>query len=299
MNLSVSLAGLTLPSPVLLASGTCGNGEELADFMDMRRLGGIILKGTTLLPQEGNKPQRIIETPAGILNSIGLQNPGIDVTLSEKTRFAASLGIPCIINISGHSCDEYAEMAARTDACVSADAIEMNVSCPNVDKGGMAFGTDARVLFDAVSATRRCTSKPLIVKLSPNVTDIKEMARAAVDAGADALSLINTLVGMVIDTQKRRPVLARSIGGLSGPAVRPVALRMVWDVCHSVDVPVIGIGGITTTDDALQFLIAGAVAVQIGTASFFHPSAAIDILKGIEDYCNDNNFNAYTDMRIE
>lgn len=299
MNLSVSIADVTLPSPVLLASGTCGNGEELVDFMDMKHLGGIILKGATLNPQEGNKPQRIIETPAGILNSIGLQNPGIDVTLAEKTQFAASHGIPCIVNISGHSCDEYAEMAARTDACKNADAIEMNVSCPNVDKGGMAFGTDARVLFDAVSAVRRCTNKPLIVKLSPNVTDIKEMARAAVDAGADALSLINTLVGMAIDTKTRRPVLSRRIGGLSGPAVRPVAVRMVWDVCRSVDIPVIGIGGITSVDDALQFFIAGAVAVQIGTASFFHPSTAIDILKGIEKYCKENNFTTHTEMRAE
>lgn len=298
MNLSVPLGKITLPAPVLLASGTCGNGEELAPFMDLTRLGGVVLKGATARPQEGNVPQRIIETPAGILNAIGLQNPGIDTTLKEKAPYVANLGIPCIVNIAGHTCDEFAAMAAQCDACDACHAIEMNVSCPNVDKGGMTFGTDATLLAEAVAAARTATHKTLIVKLSPNVTDITLMARTAVDAGADALSLINTLVGMVIDTQTRRPVLQRGIGGLSGPAIRPIALRMVWDVCRAVDVPVIGIGGITSADDALQFFIAGAAAVQVGTASFFSPTAACDILEGIQTYCITHNLHSLADLRV-
>jgi len=284
IDLRVSIGSLVLPNPVLVASGTFGNGEEMAELIDLRVLGGIVLKGTTLRPRRGNAPMRVVETPAGLLNAIGLQNVGIEETLRSKAPFVKRFGIPAIINIAGETADEYAEMAARADACAAVDAIELNVSCPNVQRGGIAFGTDAQVLGATVRCARAATRKPLIVKLSPNVTDIVAMARAAADAGADALSLINTVVGMVIDVPRRRPVLANGIGGLSGPAVRPIAVAMTWKVARAVSLPVIGMGGIACLEDALQFFIAGAAAVQVGTATFVNPHCAVEIAAGLRRY---------------
>ena len=284
IDLRVRIGSLVLPNPVLVASGTFGNGEEMAELIDLRALGGVVLKGTTLRPRHGNAPMRIIKTPAGLLNAIGLQNVGIEETLRSKAPFVKRFGIPAIINIAGETVDEYAEMAAQADACTAIDAIELNVSCPNVQRGGIAFGTDAQVLGAVVRNARAATRKPLIVKLSPNVTDIVAMARAAEDAGADALSLINTVIGMVIDVPRRRPALANGIGGLSGPAVRPIAVAMTWKVARAVALPVIGMGGIACLDDALQFFVAGAMAIQVGTASFTNPLCAVEIAAGLRRY---------------
>lgn len=284
IDLTVQIGSLVLPNPVLVASGTFSNGEEMTELVDLSRLGGIVMKGTTLHPRTGNPYSRVVETPSGLLNSIGLQNVGLEETLAVKAPFIKQYGIPAIINISGETTEEYAEMARRIDDCPAVDAIEMNVSCPNVRQGGIAFGTDDRILADAVNKTRAATRKPLIVKLSPNVTDITAMARAVEDAGADAVSLINTLVGMVIDTRTRMPVLANKIGGLSGPAVRPVAVRMTWQVAGAVSIPVIGMGGIEKLDDALQFFIAGAAAIQVGTANFYNPTVSVDLVDALTNY---------------
>lgn len=296
-DLSVTIGSLTLPNPVLVASGTFGNGEEMSELIDLRQLGGIVLKGTTLRPRLGNAPARVVETPAGLLNAIGLQNPGIDETLRDKAPFVKRMGVPCIINVSGESADEYGELAARSDASPHVDAIELNVSCPNVKCGGIAFGTDEEMLGAAVRAARVATRKPLIVKLSPNVTDIARMARIVEDAGADAVSLINTLLGMVIDVKKRRPVLANKVGGLSGPAVRPVAVCMTWKVARAVSIPVIGMGGIETLDDALQFFIVGASAVQVGTATFYNPRAAVELVAALRTYMQEHNIATLAELR--
>jgi len=296
-DLSVKIGALTLPNPVLVASGTFGNGEEMSALIDLRQLGGIVLKGTTLRPRQGNAPARVVETPSGVLNAIGLQNPGIEETLRDKAPFVKHFGIPCIINVSGESVDDYGELAARSDACAAVDAIELNVSCPNVKCGGIAFGTNEELLRDAVRAARAATRKPLIVKLSPNVTDIARMARIAEEAGADAVSLINTLLGMVIDVNKRRPVLANNVGGLSGPAVRPVAVCMTWKVARAVAIPVIGMGGIETLDDALQFFIAGACAVQVGTANFYNPRAAVDLAAALRAFMSTHNLASLAELR--
>lgn len=296
-DLSVKIGTLVLPNPVLVASGTFGNGEEMSELIDLQHLGGIVLKGTTLRPRLGNAPARVVETPSGLLNAIGLQNPGIDETLRDKAPFVKRMGVPCIINVSGESVDEYGELAARSDACDAVDAIEMNVSCPNVKSGGIAFGTNETLLRDAVRAARAATRKPLMVKLSPNVTDITRMAQIVAEAGADAVSLINTLVGMVIDVRRRRPVLANKIGGLSGPAVRPVAVCMTWKVAHAVSIPVIGMGGIETLDDALQFFIAGACAVQVGTATFYNPRAAVELVAALRAYMQQQNITTLAELR--
>lgn len=297
VDLSVKIGSLVLPNPVLVASGTFGNGEEMSELMDLRQLGGIVLKGTTLRPRLGNAPARVVETPSGLLNSIGLQNPGIDETLEQKAPFVKRFGIPCIINISGESVDEYAELAARSDACAAVDAIELNVSCPNVQCGGIAFGTNEQLLRDAVRAARAATRKPLIVKLSPNVTDIARMALIAEAAGADAISLINTLLGMVIDVKKRRPVLANKVGGLSGPAIRPVAVYMTWKVARAVSIPVIGMGGIEKLEDALQFFMVGAQAIQIGTATFYNPRAAVELVAAVRAYAEEYQLSSLSELR--
>jgi len=297
MNTVVKIGSMVLPNPILVASGTFGNGEEMNELIDLRRLGGIVMKGTTLKPRQGNESSRVVETPAGLLNSIGLQNPGIDETLRVKAPFIKQFGIPALINISAESAEDYGEMAALAGACSHIDAIEMNVSCPNVKQGGMAFGTNEKMLAEAVKRARAATAKPLIVKLSPNVTDIALMARVAEEHGADAVSLINTLVGMVIDTKRRKPVLANKIGGLSGPAVRPVAVRMTWQVAKAVTIPVIGMGGIEKLDDALQFFIAGACAVQVGTATFYNPAAAVEIIDALDAYLQQHGFESHLDLR--
>ena len=297
-DLSVKIGNVTFKNPVWVASGTFGNGEDLEGLADLNKLGAVVMKGTTLYPREGNPFSRIVETPSGILNCIGLQTPGLDVVLKEKARYLSEKGVAAILNISGHSAEEYGEMAAHAEECPYVTAVEMNVSCPNVKEGGITFGTDVKVLGPAVGFARQgLKTKPLIVKLSPNVTDITVMAKCAEDNGADAVSLINTLTGLVIDTKRRRPVLGNITGGLSGPAVRPVAVRMVWQTAKAVKIPVVGLGGIEKLDDALQFFIAGASAVQIGTATFYEPRTAETIAEGLERYMAENGFASIADLK--
>ena len=297
-DLSVKIGNVTFKNPVWVASGTFGNGEDLEGLADLNKLGAVVMKGTTLYPREGNPFSRIVETPSGILNCIGLQNPGLDVVLKEKARYLSEKGVAAILNISGHSAEEYGEMAAHAEECPYVTAVEMNVSCPNVKEGGITFGTDVKVLGPAVACARKgLKTKPLIVKLSPNVTDITVMAKCAEDNGADAVSLINTLTGLVIDTKRRRPVLGNITGGLSGPAVRPVAVRMVWQTAKAVKIPVVGLGGIEKLDDALQFFIAGASAVQIGTATFYEPRTAETVAEGLERYMAENGFKSIADLK--
>jgi len=287
-DMSVEIAGLKLRNPVITASGTFGYGQEFAGYVDLERLGAFVTKGLSLKPRGGNPTPRIVETPGGMLNAIGLQNVGIEAFIEKKVPFLRTVNTPAIANFFGNTIDEYAEMAYRLDAIHEIAALEINISCPNVKQGGIVFGTDPKCAFDVVSACRERTVKPLIVKLSPNVTDIVIMARACVDAGADALSLINTLTGMAIDLNRRKPVLANITGGFSGPAIKPVALRMVWQVARAVDIPIIGIGGIMNATDALEFILAGATAVQIGTASFINPSVSQEIADGIENWLTEN-----------
>lgn len=289
VDLSVTIGSLRLRNPVMLASGCCGYGDELARFVDLSTLGAIMVKGTTREPRFGNPPPRITETPAGMLNSIGLQNPGIEAVIAEKLPWLADLGVPVIVNISGATVDDYVCCARRLAEDERAHAIELNVSCPNVKQGGILFGTDARALAEVTRAVREAFPRTLIVKLTPNVTDIAAMAVAAEEAGADALSSINTLVGMAVDVRSRRPMLYTTTGGLSGPAIRPVAVRCTYLVARAVSIPVIGMGGITTARDALEFILVGATAIAIGTASLVDPLAYQNVLRGIEDYCRKEN----------
>ena len=288
VNLSVNVAGMALRNPTMTASGTFGYGAEFAPYMDLQSIGAIVTKGLSLRPQAGNDTPRIIETPAGMLNAIGLQNVGIDAFVEKKVPFLRTVNTPCIANFFGNTVEEYAEMARRLDAIPEVAGLEMNISCPNVKCGGIQFGSDPVSAATVVAACRAACNKPLIVKLSPNVTDVVAMARACVDAGADSLSLINTLVGMAIDVKTRRPVLANTTGGLSGPAIKPVALRMVWQVAQAVKVPLIGIGGIMSATDVVEFLLAGATAVQVGTASFVTPGIAQTIAEDLEQWMQDN-----------
>ncbi len=287
-DMSVEIAGLKLRNPVMTASGTFGYGQEFAEYVDLERIGAFVTKGLSLKPKAGNPTPRIVETPGGMLNAIGLQNVGIDAFIAKKVPFLRSVNTPAIANFFGNTIDEYAELARRLDAIPEIAALEVNISCPNVKQGGIVFGTDPQCAYDVVTACREKTVKPLIVKLSPNVTDVVVMARACADAGADALSLINTLTGMAIDLDRRRPVLANITGGFSGPAIKPVALRMVWQVAQAIGLPVIGIGGIMTATDALEFILAGATAVQVGTASFINPRASQEIADGMEAWLAEN-----------
>ena len=287
-DMSVEIAGLKLRNPVMTASGTFGYGQEFAEYVDLERIGAFVTKGLSLKPRAGNPTPRIVETPGGMLNAIGLQNVGIEAFIEKKVPFLRTVTTPAIANFFGNTIDEYAELAGRLDAIPEIAALEVNISCPNVKQGGIVFGTDPQCAYDVVTACREKTVKPLIVKLSPNVTDIVAMARACADAGADALSLINTLTGMAIDLNRRRPVLANITGGFSGPAIKPIALRMVWQVAKAVDLPVIGIGGIMTATDALEFILAGATAVQVGTASFINPRASREIADGMEAWLAEN-----------
>lgn len=281
-DMSVNVAGIALRNPVMTASGTFGYGEEFSAYVNLETIGAFVTKGLSLKPRAGNPTPRIVETPGGMLNAIGLQNVGIDAFIAKKIPFVRSVNTPCIANFFGDTIDEYAEMTHRLDEIPEVVALEMNISCPNVKQGGIVFGTDPSCAASVVAACRAATRKPLIVKLSPNVTDVVSMAKACVDAGADSLSLINTLIGMAIDLKKRRPVLANVTGGFSGPAIKPVALRMVWQVARAVKVPIIGIGGIMNATDALEFILAGATAVQVGTASFINPGAAQTIVEEME-----------------
>ncbi len=295
-DMTVNLAGLELRNPVMTASGTFGYGSEFADHVDLETIGAFVTKGLSLRPRSGNPTPRIVETPGGMLNAIGLQNVGIDAFIAEKVPFLRSVNTPAIVNFFGNTPEEYAELACRLDGIPEVAALEVNISCPNVKQGGIVFGTDPACAGQVVSACRGATRKPLIVKLSPNVTDVVVMARACADAGADVLSLINTLTGMAIDLKSRRPVLANVTGGLSGPAIKPVALRMVWQVSRAVKLPVIGIGGIMSAGDALEFILAGASAVQVGTASFITPSAAQEIARGMEAWLVENGVARVSDL---
>lgn len=295
VNLAVNLGGLAMKNPVTTASGTFAAGMEYSDFVDVSALGAVTTKGVSLNGWEGNASPRIAEVPSGMLNSIGLQNPGVAHLKSEELPWLREQGATTIVNVSGHSFDEYVQVIeALEDAPV--DAYEVNISCPNVDAGGMTLGTHVPSVEKVVSLCREATSRPLIVKLTPNVTDITEIARAAEASGADAISLINTLLGMAIDVKRRRPVLARVVGGFSGPAVKPVALRMVWQCSKAVSVPILGMGGVTTGIDAVEFMLAGATAVAVGTANFMNPQATVDVIDGIIDYCEEQGVNDVNDL---
>ena len=311
IKLHVDLAGIQMKNPVMVASGTFGYGEEYGQFVDLRELGAIVAKSITLLPRAGNQPPRIAETPAGMLNAIGLQNVGLERFISEKMPLLQEVGVPIIVSISGEDVSEYVELAAKLSSLGRIAGIEVNISCPNVSRGGMMFGADPQMTYDLVKAVRdairtgtealplQAHPKPapiLIAKLSPNVTSIVEIASAAKEGGADALSLINTLLGMAIDVNARRPKLANITGGLSGPAIRPVAVRMVWQVTEAVDLPVIGMGGIMTAEDALEFIIAGARAVAVGTANFVNPLAAVEVISGIRDFMIRNDIRDVNDL---
>ena len=290
-NLSVEIGRLRLRNPVMTASGTFGYGEEYAPYVDLSRLGAIVVKGLSLKPRMGNPPPRIVETPCGMLNAVGLQNVGVNVFIREKLPFLAQFDLPVIANIFGESVEEYVKVAEILSQASGVHGLEVNISCPNVKKGGIAFGANPDMAADVTRRVKASTDLPVIVKLTPNVTDIAEIAESVEAAGADAISLINTITGMSVDIERRVPHLRNITGGLSGPAIKPVALRMVWQVIQRVSVPVIGLGGIMTARDALEFLIVGARAVQVGTAHFIHPHAAIEILEGIEDYLEQHQFD--------
>ena len=295
-DLSVKIGGLNLKNPVMTASGTFGYGLEFADFVNLEEIGGIIVKGTTLHPREGNPYPRMYETASGMLNCVGLQNKGVDYFCSHIYPQIKDIRTNMIVNVSGSCPEDYAECAARIDELEHIPAIELNISCPNVKQGGMVFGVTPEGAASVVKAVREAYHKTLIVKLSPNVTSVADIARSVVDAGADALSLINTLMGMAIDIEKKRPVLSINTGGLSGPAVKPVALRMVWQVAQAVNVPVIGLGGIMNARDAIEFLLAGASAIQIGTANFIDPAVTVKVAKGINDYLDSHGYSSVSEI---
>ncbi|MDO9516019.1 MAG: dihydroorotate dehydrogenase [Syntrophales bacterium] len=296
VRMGVDIGGLTLKNPVMTASGTFGYGEEYAGYLDLNRLGAIVVKGLSLNPREGNPPPRIIETASGMLNAVGLQNVGVKEFIDKKLPYLRTIEPAVVANIFGESVEDYVKVAQILSDAKGVDALEVNISCPNVRRGGIAFGSDPTLAGEVTKAVKGVSRLPVIVKLTPNVTDITEIARSVEAAGADALSLINTLTGMSIDIEKRVPHLEHVTGGLSGPAIKPVALRMVWETVNAVSIPVIGVGGIMNASDAIEFLIAGARAVQVGTANFINPSVAVDIIDGIERYLLDNNIDDIHDL---
>jgi len=301
VNLTVQLApqnekGLLLTNPVMTASGTFGYGTEYGHLFDIQRLGAIICKGTTLAPREGNTQPRITETPSGVLNSIGLQNIGVEALIEEKAPLWADWKVPVIVNIAGETVEEYAQLAARLTGITGVSGLEVNISCPNVAAGGAEFGIRPDSAAEVTSAVRKATSLPVIVKLTPNTGDIIGVARAVAEAGADAVSLINTLKGMAIDTEKKRPLLGNITGGLSGPAIKPVALHMVYAVAGAVDIPVVGCGGIMSATDALEFIMAGASAVQVGTATLTGPRASLEVIEGLEEYMEKERVEDITEL---
>ena len=285
VNMAVNLGGLAMKNPVTTASGTFGAGQEYGDFVDLNRLGALTSKGVSPVAWEGNDAPRIAETPSGMLNTIGLQNPGVEAFCAEKLTWLASYDVPLIVNVAGHRLEEYTTVVERLEREERVDAYEINISCPNVDAGGMAMGTDPAMAAEVTRACRALTKRPLIMKLTPNVTDISEIARAVESEGADAVSLINTLKGMAIDARRRRPKLSRPVAGLSGPAIKPVALALVWQVANAVKIPILGMGGIRTGIDAVEFMLAGATAVAVGTANFTDPTSTIKVIEGIEEFC--------------
>lgn len=296
-DLSVSLGNLQLSNPVCVASGTFGYGSEYQDYLDIASLGAVIVKGTTLEARPGNPPPRIFETASGMLNAIGLENPGIDVFINEYLPRLNAQGVTVIANIAGNTIEEYAETARRLERTTGVAAIELNISCPNVKQGGLQFGTDPDMVYQVVKAVRQQTSLPVIPKLSPNVTDIVVIAQSAQAGGADALSMINTLMGMAIDIEKRRPVLANVFGGLSGPAIKPVALRMIYQVYKQVDLPILGGGGIMNCQDALEFMMAGATAISIGTGNFINPCLAAEVIEGLKQYMLQHDIDSISQLR--
>ncbi|MEA1874254.1 MAG: dihydroorotate dehydrogenase [Bacteroidota bacterium] len=291
VNTAINLNGLKLRNPVMTASGTFGYGPEFQDFIDIEKLGGFVVKGTTLHPRQGNPYPRMAETPSGMLNSVGLQNVGVDKFISDIYPNIKAYNSHAIVNVSGSFVEDYIETARKINALECIPAIELNISCPNVKEGGMAFGTSCPAASEVIKAVRKVYSKHLMVKLSPNVTDISAIAKVAEAEGADSVSLINTLLGIAIDAKTRKPILSTITGGLSGPAVKPVALRMVWQVAQAVKIPVVGLGGIMTAEDAIEFLLAGASAVQIGTANFIDPAITMKIVDGIENYMLEHGFD--------
>ena len=295
--LSVDFCGINMKNPVTVASGTFGSGMEYSDFVDLSKLGAVTTKGVAITPWEGNPTPRVAEVYGGMLNAIGLQNPGLDTFINRDLKFLETKDTKVIVNVCGHSEEEYVSCVERLADCDNVDLLEINVSCPNVKEGGIAFGTDPKCLNNITKLIKAKAKQPVIMKLSPNVTDICEMARAAVDGGADALSLINTLTGMKIDIYRRTYALANRTGGLSGPAVKPVALRMVNQVASAVDVPIIGMGGISTAEDAIEFIMAGATMVSVGTANFHNPTVTLDIIKGIEEFMTSQGIKSLDEIR--
>ena len=295
-NVAVNLFGQTFRSPLTTASGTFGFGQEYAPFVDFKNLGALTVKGITPEPRVGNPGQRLIETPAGLINSVGLMNPGMEAFIAEEMPRLRQMQVPIFVNINGKTVEEYGEMSARLDSVAGITALEVNISCPNVKEGGMAFGTKIETATAAVRSARRATKLPVIVKLSPNVTDIAEMAKAVENEGADAISLINTLLAMDIDLRTRKPILANTFGGLSGPAVRPIALRMVYQVFAAVKVPVVGMGGIMDWQDALKFMMAGASMVALGTANFVQPDVVNLVAEGLKIWCEQNAIANLSDI---
>lgn len=296
IDLTVNLGGMMLDNPVTVASGTFGYGREYEKYTDIAGIGAVIVKGTTLEPRSGNPPPRIIETSAGMLNAIGLENPGVEVFINEYLPYLKEQKVTVIANIAGNTLEEYAALAARLEGCPGIAGIELNISCPNVKQGGLQFGTDPQMVKSVVQAVKAATSLPVMPKLSPNVTDIVQIARAAQDGGADALSMINTLMGMAIDIRTRKPVLANIFGGLSGPAIKPVALRMIYQVYREVKIPILGGGGIMNSTDALEFIMAGASAVSVGTGNFVNPRMAEEIVTGLRNYVQANDLTGLQEL---
>ena len=295
MNTTINLAGIEMKNPVTVASGTFGYGREFSQFFDLSKLGGIITKGTTLKPKSGNKPPRICETPSGMINSIGLQNPGVEYFAQNDLPFLRKFDTAVIVNACGSTVEEYVELCKILNT-LDIDGVELNLSCPNVKAGCMAFGNSYEGVREITSQVRKVLDKPLIVKLTPNVTDIASIAKGAEDGGADAVSLINTLLGMSIDIDKRKPILANNTGGLSGPAIKPVAVRMVYQVSRAVNIPILGMGGIVDGKDAIEFILAGATAISIGAGNFIDPYASVNTVKGIEEYMKKYNIENLEDI---
>ena len=297
MSISVKVGNVSLKNPIILASGTCGFGRELAEYMDLSKLGALSSKGLTLLPRDGNQGVRVAETPSGMLNCVGLQNPGVDAFLSTELDYMVESGAGVVVNVAGHSNEDYISMVEKLDPYKDKiDALELNFSCPNVKEGCMVIGSSPKAIEALVSDLRKRTDLPLWVKLTPNETSIAETAKGAEAGGADAIVAINTMLGMAIDVERQRPCLSTITGGLSGPCVKPVAVRMVWQVAHAVHIPVVGLGGISTAADALEFLMAGAKAVEVGTANFLDPAVTVKIVEGLEDYCQRHKIDDINDI---
>ena len=296
VSLSVDIGGIKMVNPVMVASGTFGYGEDYQDYIPIDQLGAIVTKGISLRPHAGNPPPRLVETTGGMLNAIGLQNIGVKALIEEKIPNLKGFGTPIIVNVFGATVKEYGEVARSLEGIDGIAGLEVNISCPNLKRGGISFGTDPREVSKVVSEVRKSSSLPTMVKLSPNVTDITEIARSAEEAGADAISLVNTLTGMAVDVETRTPQLGNITGGLSGPAIKPIALRMVWEVCNTVNIPVVGMGGIFCTQDALEFIIVGASAIQIGTAHFINPRVSMEVVAGLEKYLKEHQISTIQDL---